>query len=129
MKTNIKAFKLLIVLLCIFNLNGCSQPSYDQQWPGFRGPWGKGFIENANTAVKWDAETGAHIKWKTSIPGLAHSSPVIWNNYLFVTTAVNAAGSSSLKVGLYGDIDEANDSTVHEFKVYCLNKISVKILW
>src|SRR5512141_1848906 len=116
MKTNIAQFKLLFVLFCISHLNGCSQISYNQQWPGFRGPWGKGFIENENTATKWNAETGEHIKCKTAIPGLGHSSPVIWDNYLFVTTAVNTTGSSSLKVGLYGDIDEANDSVVHEYK-------------
>ena len=50
-------------------------------------------------------------------------------SYIFVTTAVNTASSESLKVGLYGDIDEANDSDVHEFKVYCLDKNSGKIIW
>jgi outer membrane protein assembly factor BamB len=35
----------------------------------------------------------------------------------------------SLKLGLYGDIDEANDNKIHEFKVYCLDKNSGKIIW
>jgi len=119
----------LFLLFCFFILNGYSQTPYNQQWPSFRGPWGLGFVENSKPATTWNAETGEHIKWKTAIPGLGHSSPVIWDNFLFVTTAVNTTKSESLKVGLYGDIDEANDSAVHEFKVYCLDKNSGKILW
>lgn len=118
-----------VLLFCLLILNGFSQTPYNQQWPSFRGPWALGFIDNAKTGTSWNAETGEHIKWKTAIPGLGHSCPVIWNNYLFVTTAVNTANSESLKVGLYGDIDEANDNAVHEFKVYCLDKNSGKILW
>jgi len=119
----------LFLLFCFFILNGYSQTPYNQQWPSFRGPWGLGFVENSKPATTWNAETGEHIKWKTAIPGLGHSSPVIWDNFLFVTTAVNTTKSESLKVGLYGDIDEANDSAVHEFKVYCIDKNSGKILW
>ncbi len=119
----------LAILFSLFSFNVQAQTPYSQQWPGFRGPWGNGYIENTTTAINFSAETGEHIKWKTVIPGLGHSCPVIWDNYLFVTTAVNTATSESLKVGLYGDIDEANDSTIHEFKVYCLDKNSGKILW
>ncbi|BBE17876.1 hypothetical protein AQPE_2035 [Aquipluma nitroreducens] len=121
--------QLFILFLCLFSLKGYSQTPYNQRWPSFRGPFGCGFIENSKTAVTWNVETGEHIKWKTVVPGLGHSCPVIWGNLLFVTTAVNATNSESLKVGLYGDIDEANDSVVHEFKVYCLDKNSGKIIW
>jgi outer membrane protein assembly factor BamB len=126
MKSAIGSF---VLIFCLFILNGCSQTPYSQQWPSFRGPWALGFIENAKPPTTWNAETGEHIKWKTAIPGLGHSSPVIWDNFLFVTTAVNTTSSESLKVGLYGDIGEANDSAVHEFKVYCIDKNSGKIIW
>ncbi|MDD2304126.1 MAG: PQQ-binding-like beta-propeller repeat protein [Prolixibacteraceae bacterium] len=122
-------FYYISILFLISFLKTQAQTEYNQQWPQFRGPWGRGFVENAKTATTWNVETGEHIKWKTEIPGLGHSCPVIWGNYLFVTTAVNTTNSESLKVGLYGDIDEANDSVVHEFKVYCLDKASGKIIW
>jgi len=127
--------RLFFLFICLIILSGFSpvkfyaQIPYDQQWPGFRGPWGRGFVENAKTETTWNCSNGEHIKWKTAIPGLGHSCPVIWDNFLFVTTAVNTTKSESLKVGLYGDIDEANDSVVHEFKVYCLDKTSGKIIW
>ncbi len=119
----------LIALLIFCQPSLYAQTPYNQQWPSFRGPMAQGFIENASTATNWNIDTGEHIKWKTQIPGLGHSCPVIWDNFVFVTTAVNTANQESLKVGLYGDIDEANDSAVHEFKVYCLDKNSGKILW
>ena len=123
------SINFVLLFLCLFFLNGYSQTPYNQQWPSFRGPWALGFIENSKPPTTWNVENGEHIKWKTAMPGLGHSSPIVWDNYLFVTTAVNTAASASLKVGLYGDIDEADDSAIHEFKVYCLDKTSGKILW
>jgi len=128
--------KKLIALICLFGIlsgtfrqNLQAQIAYNEQWPGFRGPWGLGFIENSKPATSWSVSIYKSVKWKTPIPGLGHSSPVIWDSFLFVTTAANSTNSESLKVGLYGDIGEANDSVVHEFKVYCLDKYTGKILW
>ena len=120
---------LLFVIFISIVKNLQSQIPYSSQWPGFRGPQGCGFIENVKTALNWNIDSFKNIKWKTPIPGLGHSCPVIWDDYLFVTTATNKANNESLKVGLYGDIDEANDSIEHEFKVYCLDKNTGKIVW
>lgn len=129
MKTHLKILLSLLILFSISHSFLQAQTSYNQQWPSFRGPLGCGFIENVSTPTTWNIDDSKTIKWKTSIPGLAHSSPVIWDNYMFITTAVNTSSSESLKIGLYGDIDEANDSQIHEFKVYCLDKHSGKIIW
>jgi outer membrane protein assembly factor BamB len=88
-----------------------------------------GYMENSRTPATWNLENPKNLKWKTSIPGLGHSSPIVWDNYLFVTTATNNMNDESLKLGLYGDIDEADDRKIHEFKVYCLDKNSGKVLW
>jgi outer membrane protein assembly factor BamB len=79
--------------------------------------------------VTWDAESGKGIGWKTPIPGLAHSSPVVWGDSLFVTSAINAEGGSFLKVGLYGSIDPVPDEGVHRFVVYRVDKGTGRILW
>jgi outer membrane protein assembly factor BamB len=127
--------KIIIILILIAGLTGFkaeranSQPDYDKQWPSFRGPRGCGFLTDSRTPSGWDVESQKGIRWKTPVPGLAHSSPVIWGNLLFVTTAATNLNDATLKLGLYGDIDEANDSKAHEFKVYCLDKTSGKILW
>lgn len=122
-------FALLAILVLLFQTALSAQVEYDRQWPGFRGPWARGYMEAAKTSVTWDVDSHRNIQWKTPIPGLGHSSPVIWDQYLFVTSAASEKKEESLKVGLYGDIDMAVDNTVLAFKVYCLDKNTGKILW
>jgi outer membrane protein assembly factor BamB len=86
-------------------------------------------MDHVRTPVDWNVETGKNIKWKTRIPGLGHSCPVIWDDNVFITTAVSGSGKDSLKVGLYGDIDMVEDDSEHEFRVYCLDKNSGEIKW
>lgn len=119
----------LAIVASFFQQNLTAQTDYTKQWPSFRGPWACGYIDNAKTQTTWDIESLKNVKWKTPIPGLGHSCPVIWDNYLFLTTASSEKQNESLKVGLYGDIDMADDSCILEFKVYCLDKISGKIIW
>jgi len=120
---------ILIILIGLTQQRLNAQIGYNQQWPSFRGPWACGFIDNTKAPTSWNLDSLKNIKWKTPIPGLGHSCPVIWDNYLFVTTACSEKKDESLKVGLYGDIDMASDSAVMEFKVYCLDKNSGRIIW
>ena len=65
-------------------------PSADeiqQQWPSFRGPNGLGVSPKAAVPVSWNAKTGENIRWKTAVPLPGFSSPVVWNNAVFVTGA------------------------------------------
>ena len=71
-------------------------------WPQFRGPGSSGVQEGFSTPVGWNVEEGKNVAWKTPIPGLGHSSPVIWGDRVYVTTAVSSQANVDLKVGLYG---------------------------
>jgi len=97
-------------------------------WPSFRGD-GSGNGDGQRAITEWDAATGKNIKWKTPIPGIATSSPVIWTNRVFATTAVSGAGNNSFRTGLYGDVAPVEDLSPHEWKIYCLDKATGKILW
>ncbi len=98
-------------------------------WPSFRGPEASGIAHDAATPTNWNAKKGENILWTTAIPGLGHSSPVIWGERLFVTTAVNQKKAAPLKVGLYGDPESAADDDAQQWRVLCLNKTSGEILW
>jgi outer membrane protein assembly factor BamB len=98
-------------------------------WPSFRGAGGAGVADGGPTVTTWNVETGEHVRWKTPIPGLAHSSPVIAGDRLFVTTAVREGDSAELTVGLYGDIRPVDDEGMHAFKVYCLDRATGAIRW
>ena len=98
-------------------------------WPSFRGPEASGVAEGYSTPVKWDAASGDNILWRSAIPGLGHSSPVVWGDRLFVATAVSGKPKDHLRVGLYGDIESVEDDSEHEWRVLCLDKNSGEILW
>jgi outer membrane protein assembly factor BamB len=100
-----------------------------KQWFMYRGNYASGVLDNANLPATWNAETGSNIAWKTKIPGTGHSCPVIWDKKVFVTTAVSESDKGEIKTGIYGSIDPVKDSSVHEWKVYCIDLTSGKILW
>ena len=126
-----KSGRFLLVAALLFGILMALQgqnTKVGMNWPSFRGPSANGIAENYSTPVSWDIDTSKNIKWKTTIPGLAHSSPIIWGDRMYVTTASGEA-DAELKVGLYGNIEPVDDDSVHEWKVYCLDKKSGKILW
>src|SRR5215216_3056797 len=69
-----------------------AQSNQKTNWPSFRGSQAAGVAENQNLPDKWDGAKGTNIKWKTRIPGLAHSSPIVWGNRVFVVSAISSAG-------------------------------------
>ena len=57
-----------------------------QSWPSWRGPAGTGYAEGADPPVQW-SET-ENVRWRVAVPGMGHSTPVIWDNTVYLTTAV-----------------------------------------
>ncbi len=54
-------------------------------WPNWRGPSGQGLVEDAGYPDTWsDTE---NVLWKTPVPGIGHSSPIIWKDQIFLTTS------------------------------------------
>ena len=100
----------------------------DTNWPQFRGPSGSG-IGSGSPPTEWNIDSGKNVLWRTAVPGLGHSSPIVWGDRIFLTSAVPARGEPVLKVGLYGDIEPVKDEGPQSFRVYCLDRRSGKILW
>src|SRR5262249_39845635 len=95
----------------------------------FRGPGASGVVEGQAAAQTWNAEKAENLVWKTKVPGLAHSSPVIWGNMVFVTTAVTSGPKDETRYGLFGDVTPVKDDPKHTWKVYALDKRTGTILW
>jgi outer membrane protein assembly factor BamB len=123
------ALLLLGLLVALFPANAREGASKDANWPSFRGRDAQGIAEGFATPTTWDVEKSNHVKWKTPIPGLGHSSPIVWGDRVYITTAISGKEKDDLKVGLYGDIASVNDDTEHQWKVYCLDKKTGKIVW
>jgi len=115
--------------LCVAGLH--SAPAADPvsvHWPQFRGPQARGVAEGFKTPERWNVETGENILWQTPVPGLGHSSPIVWGDRVFVTSAVKE-GEAPLKVGLYGDVESVDEPVKHRWVLLCLGKTTGQILW
>jgi outer membrane protein assembly factor BamB len=98
-------------------------------WPSFRGLQASGIAEGQNLPDRWDGKTGENILWHTPIPGLAHSSPVVWGDRIFVTSASSSDPKATFRPGLYGDGDASTDRSQHKWMLYALDKRTGRVLW
>jgi outer membrane protein assembly factor BamB len=99
------------------------------EWPSFRGPSASGVADGEKIPESWDVASGKNIRWKTAIPGLSHSSPVVAGDRLFVATAISSQGSATFKPGLYGEGTASEDRSPHQWKVIALDRKTGKVLW
>jgi len=98
-------------------------------WPSFRGPQASGVADGQNLPAQWDVPKGQGVLFKVAVPGLAHSSPIIAGDRLFLTTAVSSVADPTFKPGLYGAGTAASDRSVHDWRVICLDKKTGKTMW
>ncbi|HEY2839711.1 MAG TPA: PQQ-binding-like beta-propeller repeat protein, partial [Pirellulales bacterium] len=63
-----------------------ASPSRTAEWPQFRGPGGEGISDESKLPDQWTAEK--NVRWKAPLPGTGWSSPVVWGDKVFITTAI-----------------------------------------
>jgi outer membrane protein assembly factor BamB len=117
----------LLLLLSFSTLSG--QLSPERQWPQYRGYMASGVLDNAGLPSTFDVERMINVRWKIRIPGLGISSPVVWGDRIFLTTAISEKDKAGFKPGVYGDVSPVNDASVHEWKVFCIDKNTGNIIW
>ncbi len=98
-------------------------------WPSFRGRRASGIADGTNLPDTWDGAKGTNILWKASVPGLAHSSPIVWGNQLFVTTAISSQADAMFKPGLYGEGTASEDRSRHTWAILAFDKNDGTLLW
>ena len=81
------AIRLLVVVLLPASLAALEpEPSRESQWPGWRGADGQGIVRETGLPLEWSPNR--NVVWKTEIPGRGHSSPIVWGDRIFLTTAI-----------------------------------------
>lgn len=126
-------------------------------WPNFRGPEGNGAAPDANPPVEFGPDR--NLKWKVAVPGRGHSSPIVWDDRIYLMSAVDSGkladgspaparaaepagdnpprgdrpggqgGRGGGRGGRGGGGRGAAPSTVHDFNVLCLDRADGKVLW
>ena len=87
---------LLKVLLAFGLITVFHSPSFGDNWPCWRGPNGDGTSHDVNVAIDWDGASGRNILWKTQLEGEGHSSPIVWEDRIFVTACIKATNQRTL---------------------------------
>jgi outer membrane protein assembly factor BamB len=80
--------------------------SFAEDWPGFRGPTRQGISHETGIPLEWSATS--NVAWKTPIPGEGWSSPIVFDDRLYVTTATGDGVS---------------------FRLLCLDRVTGAVLW
>jgi outer membrane protein assembly factor BamB len=121
-RTFVAAAGLLVGLVSL----SAQAPTVDRErnWPMWRGPHANGIATHADPPLEW-SET-KNVKWKVEIPGRGSSSPIVWGDRIYVTTAV--------PVGLTGDAQhaprgQARPRLPHKFVVMALDRKTGKTVW
>src|ERR1044072_7052806 len=136
--TTVKRIALTLmvgVALVLAGLSSFARKAEAGNWPQWRGPDGSGVSNEKNLPNQWSPTM--NIKWKVPIDGRSHSSPIVWSNRVFLTTAVEGAvvpGAKAVKHTVEGGKEFLHPDSVgadkkHTFKVISIDRDSGKIVW
>ena len=124
MNGSISSWTLGIFVSCFLSANMAVGQT---NWPQFRGADSTG-VAKGEYPTEWSIDK--NIRWSIKIPGRGWSSPIVWENKVFLTTVVNAGETEKPKRGLYfGGDRHGIPQTQHSWKVVCLNRDTGKVLW
>jgi outer membrane protein assembly factor BamB len=103
-----------------------SSPDAQKYWPQWRGPAANGVALHSNPPLQWSEEK--NIKWKIEVPGKGLSSPIIWGDKVFITTAI-PTGKSASQESSDGRGRGIAPSDELDFVLLAVSRADGKILW
>lgn len=126
---------LLVALVTVSLPNLVAAGDFEAQrelnWHQWRGPDATGVAPAGNPPIEWSATK--NVKWNTPIPGRGKSSPIVWGDRVFVTSAVNTGkvveGVPKPEDQPKRSFDITFPNTLFRFDVFCLDRKSGRILW
>jgi len=114
---------IVVIGVTLLTLTGAAT----DQWPQFRGP-AAGVIPDDPALPETWSET-ENVVWKTTIPGLGWSSPVVWDDHIFLTSAVSSGYEKPPVPGLYDEHDHVKAAAPQRWVVYDVDFKTGKIRW
>jgi outer membrane protein assembly factor BamB len=129
-----RSLQLLLLFVLVSSLKDCCLAGEPARWAQWRGQDGKGISQEKDLPGEWKPDT--NILWKVSIAGRGHSSPIVWGNRIFVTTAVEGeqlprptAVKHIIDKEEFKHPDWVGSDHRYTMKVLCLDGDNGKILW
>ena len=89
----IRRYVLLAVMLFVVSFHSRLNA---ENWGGWRGPRGDGTSLEIKVPLQWNGLSGENITWKVAVPGIGHSSPIVWQEQIFLATCDTKTGARLL---------------------------------
>jgi outer membrane protein assembly factor BamB len=126
------ARKLVIAGLALAALEAACSAALAQQlapqsWAQWRGPLGTGVAPDAQPPVAWSEKK--NLRWKTALPGKGHSTPIVWGDTIYLTTAIPFGEPVTPRFVRPGAHDNLATTYDHEFVVLAVSRTTGKIVW
>lgn len=114
-----KSFHLttLGALTCAFTLTAATDEKYAENWHQWRGPTANGVVQKGNPPLEWSDDK--NIRWKVPVPGEGYSTPIIWEDRVFLMSAVPADPAADMRRSP-GEL---------EFTVFCFDREDGSLIW
>jgi len=121
-----------ILFLCLFMV--VSTSAKDLNWPTWRGPTSNGVAPEGNPPIEFSEDL--NVRWKIAIPGKGLSTPVVWDDQIFITTAVSIdkpvdpealQNNADTPAWMAGQANKADK--IQQFLIYSISRKTGKILW
>jgi outer membrane protein assembly factor BamB len=121
------------------------------EWPQFRGPAGSGIADESSLPERWS--DSQNVAWSYEVPGRGWSSPIVWRDHVFLTSAISPGAFKAPSTGIFGNdyaaelmkqglpVEEVNKRVINRdieltgetgdirYMVYALDARSGKVLW
>jgi outer membrane protein assembly factor BamB len=102
-----------------------------ENWHQWRGPLATGFSPLGDPPLHWDQKT--NVKWKAPLSGRGSATPIVWQNSIFIATAIDTGGKpdSSMPLSLDPKFEKRTQSpgTIHQFVVLCIDRRNGRTRW
>ena len=127
----------LVLSVCALGLTAARA----ENWPQFRGSGGSGVSADSKLPTEWSADK--NVRWKVEVPGVAWSSPIIWGDKVFITTAITekqtkpsagggrpgGGGGAPRPGGGFRPGGGRAPDVMYRWEIHCLEKSTGKTLW
>ncbi len=120
-----------VITVSLWGMDAHSE--FERYWPQWRGPEASGVAPHGDPPIEWSENK--NIRWKTAIPGQGHATPIVWDDTIFVTSAIKTDQQVELapieeprgRRGRRGR--SAAPSSVHQFVIFAINRSDGSIRW
>lgn len=123
-----RAWPIVAMFVAVAFFGTVAASGIETNWPQWRGPQANGAATDADPPIDWGEEE--NIRWKTPLPGKGHSTPVVWDNQLFLTAAIPSGEALPPRYsGAPGAHDNLPITHRHRFVVLSIDRQTGSILW